>query len=115
MFAFPKTARLLLRKEFREVLDHGIKIADHNLVMVARPASETTARLGIIVSKKVGGAVVRNRIKRLLRERYRASRASLGAINLVIIARHKVAETPSEELFGSYDRCVSRLVRKLEA
>ena len=112
MFRFPKTSRLLKRAQFRATLDHGSKVTDRNLVVVALPAGGAGARLGLIVSKKVGGAVQRNRVKRLLRERFRVARDALEPVDLVIIARHRVAAVAATELFASFDRCLDRLRKR---
>jgi ribonuclease P protein component len=60
-----------------------------------------TSRLGITVSRKVGRAVVRNRVKRRIREWFRASRSSLGpGFDLVVIGRPAAAHlsrTSAEE------------------
>jgi ribonuclease P protein component len=115
MFRFPKAARLLQRSEFRNTLDNGIKVTDHNLVFVARPVSKGKVRIGLIVSKKVGGAVVRNRIKRAMRERFRTTQTKLRDLELVVIARQHAAVSETDELFASYDRCMARLERRIPA
>jgi ribonuclease P protein component len=59
---------------------------------VLRENSEGTVRLGITVGKKVGNAVKRNRIKRLLREYFRLNRdAFRGSTDIVIIARKDIS------------------------
>ena len=59
----------------------------HFLVLVARDES-ATARLGITVTRKIGNAVLRNRVKRSVREAFRHARSRLPAgISLVVIAR----------------------------
>ncbi len=65
--------------------------------------SETGAsRLGVTVSRKVGGAVVRNRIKRLVREIFRHGREALGTtpIDIVVIARPAAARVARERAVG---------------
>jgi len=52
------------------------------------------ARLGITVTRKVGGAVRRNRIKRLVREWFRGRREELKSCDLVVIARRGIPERP---------------------
>ena len=53
----------------------------------SEPAREGNARLGITVSKKVGGSVVRNRVKRWLRESYRRIVMLPAGMDLVVIAK----------------------------
>jgi ribonuclease P protein component len=70
-------------------------------VMLANPEKKYINRLGISVSKKNGGAVVRNRIKRIIREGYRAIERDelLLTGNLVIIAaRNEAADVKSTDI-----------------
>lgn len=115
MFEFPKENRLLKRQEFRITLDNGVKIVDSNLVLLGRKTDRPQGRIGLIVSKKVGNAVIRNRVKRRLRERFRLVKGELSGLDLVIIARHTAAGRDTSELFTSFDQCLRRLRKKLLA
>ncbi len=56
-----------------------------------RPGAERS-RLGVVVSKKVGGSVVRSRVKRLLRESFRLHQYELAqSLELVLVARPSIA------------------------
>jgi ribonuclease P protein component len=59
------------------------------LVFLDRRDDDGPARLGITVTRKVGTAVRRNRIKRLVREWFRLRRAMLGALDVVVIAKRE--------------------------
>lgn len=65
------------------------------------------ARFGLAVSRKVGGAVVRNRVKRHLREAIRHVRAGLDGVDLVIIARTEAASAGSAQLRLEVERICS--------
>jgi ribonuclease P protein component len=56
------------RGDFKKVFELGSKFPSKYLVIYARPSGLSFSRLGLSVSKKIGKAVVRNRIRRLLRE-----------------------------------------------
>jgi len=77
--------RLLKSSDFRAVYAARARAADTRLVVYARPNGLGWTRLGVSVGKRVGGAVQRNRIKRLLREAFRLSRASFPAGYDVVI------------------------------
>lgn len=75
---FGDDARLKERSEFRLVFEKGKKTVGRHLILWHRlDAAEREPRLGLSVSSKVGGAVRRNRLKRLLRETFRLRRSEL--------------------------------------
>jgi ribonuclease P protein component len=89
---FPKTARLRKRAEFLRLSRAGSKLQTANFVVISRPNDKNQTRLGITVSGKVGNSVVRNRLKRHVREFFRRRRAVfLPATDFVIIARKSAA------------------------
>src|ERR1700760_1697092 len=85
-FAFPKSARLLRRAEFLAVKAQGQGFAEGPLA-ASFQKREGRARVGITVSGKVGNAVVRNQVKRRLREAVRHELPSLPEVDLVLVAR----------------------------
>jgi len=76
-YGLPKSDRLLRRGTFDRVLKNRHRAADRWLVVYACRNTVGHPRLGIIVSRRHGGAVARNRLKRLLREAFRLSRLQL--------------------------------------
>lgn len=77
--------------------------ADGLLVLYARRNHLGKNRLGITVSKKLGHAVVRNRIRRRLREIYRLNEAQfLPGYDIVVVARSRAVEASFQELRDSY-------------
>lgn len=69
--------------------------------MESRKSKRVSARLGITVSRKVGNAVVRNYIKRNIREWFRGARAIVEDCDLVVIARRDAAELRGGEFVAA--------------
>jgi ribonuclease P protein component len=85
---FPKKARLTRRSEFLNLSRGERKVHTSHFVVISKTNDKGANRLGITVSARVGKAVVRNRIKRLLREFFRRHRYEiLPRRDIVIIAR----------------------------
>jgi ribonuclease P protein component len=82
--------RLTKPEEYTRVYNEGISKADRLLVLRALPNQLELSRFGISVSKRVGNAVVRNRVKRVLREILRQKSYSPGW-DVVFIARNPAA------------------------
>lgn len=72
--SFPKSRRLRKRVDYLKVQNSGNSKNSRYFVLVWKRKEETVGRIGITVSKKVGNAVVRNRIKRVVREFVRTRR-----------------------------------------
>jgi ribonuclease P protein component len=116
-----KSQRLLSKKDFDSTLDgSGLKIVCRDFVLVASKVDVShPARLGLIVSGKVGNSVVRNRIKRSIREVFRSSLAlapQLAGRDLVVIARPSLVDDQGrvkDDVQDSLRHCSSRLLKKL--
>ena len=84
---FGKAARLQRRREFLAVQQRGKRLYAGKLVILALDAGGKRPRIGITVPGKVANAVIRNRIKRQVREAFRSVAADLPPVDLVVIAR----------------------------
>ena len=110
---FPKGARLTTTWEFRRVRERGRSWGGKFIVLGvlndAPPDGSGLARIGFITSKRVGGAVVRNTVRRRLREAVRATRPRLRAgCWLVLVARHTAAKAGAAELAREWLRLAER-------
>ena len=96
--------------EFRRIYSKGRSTADALLVVYVRTNKHSSNRMGITVSTKVGHAVVRNKIKRRIREIYRLNEARLiKGCDIIIVARSKAAEAQYSSLEASFLKCCRKL------
>ena len=75
----PKKKRLTSNRQFKAVLDRGRRAGDRRLTLYMAPNDCEYARLGVSVGRSSGNAVVRNRLKRLLRETFRCNQDRIPA------------------------------------
>jgi ribonuclease P protein component len=89
-------------------------VTSRYLIVLSLPSPRSVDRLGIIASRRLGGAVLRNRTKRRLREIFRQSEARVrgadrgGALDLVVIPRREVAVLPFDALATEFRRVLDR-------
>lgn len=111
--------RLSRSADFDRVFREGRSFATRHLVLHAfpRPAgdraadAEATPRLGVSVGRRVGGAVERNRVKRLLRESFWAVAPALPATHdFVLVARAEAAELAREGGEQAFEAALRELV-----
>jgi len=78
-FSFPKKKRLVRNRQFKAVLARKLRVSDGLLTLYMAENDCGYVRLGVSVSKSCGGAVVRSRLKRLLREAFRQNQGQIPA------------------------------------
>jgi ribonuclease P protein component len=110
-------SRLSRSSDFKRVYRQGSSIASRFLVLYYFKRSSEMGgegpRVGLSVSKKLGGAVVRNRIKRLLREAFKACEARLAdEYDYVVIARPQLLELIEGDRKGAVTEAVIQLLEK---
>ncbi len=110
---FGKEARLRRRAEFLKVQEQGQKITAECLLALVLPNPGGQTRIGLTVSNKVGNSVVRNKIRRRLRELYRKRQPTLPkGLDVVVIARNSAAEADFAALTRAFDRVANELQRR---
>ena len=108
------------RLEFQRVHERGIRVNGRLMTAIILPNSRPNNRLGIIASRRVGGAVRRNRAKRLIRELFRLSKVSGSAINepssgfvdIVVIPRAGLLDASFEAITDDFRDILNRHAKR---
>jgi ribonuclease P protein component len=92
------TAKLRTNSDFRRVVQGGERVSGKRLTMYWIP-SEEPSRAGFVSKRELGGAVVRNRARRVLREAWRQVGPSVGRpVDVVFVARPAMAGAKTSEV-----------------
>ena len=112
---FPKRVRLLKSAEFDRVFGRRCSFADGLIVVYFATGESERPRLGLVVSRKCGNAVVRNRWKRALREAFRLVQHELPRhLDLVVLPK-RGAKPDVARLQASFAKLAARANEKLAA
>ena len=105
--------RVRKRAEFLEIQAGGVRVGGDCLVFILlRRAPGSPLRLGITASRKIGGAVQRNRARRLIREAFRSVFADLPAgLDIVVIVRRPLGERKLPAVLEEWQRALPRIRR----
>ena len=104
-----KMGRITKNSEYQEVFQQGKSAATRSIVLVRMKNGQTANRTGFITSKKIGNAVVRNRVKRLLREAYRTYAKDIACgYDLVLVARPPAANFDFKQAAAEMKRVLQR-------
>jgi ribonuclease P protein component len=107
---FPRSSRLKQRSDFARARAEGLRLVCGCLIAnVAPRAPGQQSRLGVVTSRKIGGAVQRSRARRLLRESFRLHQGELTRpVDLVLIARHSIAGKSLAEVERDFLRALTQ-------
>jgi len=101
---FTRQSRLTAAAEFDNVFRDGRRSADDLFTILYRANGLGYPRLGLAIAKKrVRHATGRNRLKRLIRESFRAARPDLGGTDVVVMARDKAGGADNAAVFASLE------------
>jgi ribonuclease P protein component len=107
---FRRGDRLRKRYEFRQTQLRGRRIHTRHFLIVVQPNALQNTRLGITVTKKVGTATERNRVKRVVREVFRRNRTMFPAAHdVVFIAKRGAPDLDYASVLGEVEGAAKRL------
>jgi len=95
------------RADFESAYNLGVKVNGRFMTMFARPNAGEHARLGIAATRKIGGAVIRNRAKRLTRELFRSHKPRAG-LDIVVVPRREFVDAPYPTLEREFKGLLER-------
>ena len=110
MQRFPKTARIRCADEFQRVREQGVRFSAGRITVAAASGSEK--RLGVVVSRKVGGAVQRNRIKRTIREMFRGNQEEFPHGDCVVVAHVGAAKLDNASIRRAMSLALGGLAKR---
>jgi ribonuclease P protein component len=110
-----RVSTLRRRSEFQAAYRQGVKTSGRFVVIFGLLRAEGGCRFGITATRRLGGAVVRNRARRRIRELFRRHGEALQelSIDVVVNARDGCASAPWTDVGADFVRCVTTLRRRL--
>ncbi len=113
---FPTYLRIRKRSDYLRVQNKGLTVHSAAFIgIVLDCGPDHNSRLGITTTKRVGSAVARNRIRRLVREALRRGRMTLPSnADMVVVARRATADFDSATIFNDLNVLGKRAIKMLE-
>ncbi len=103
IYKLSKQGMLHQNKKFQAVYKSGKSYANRMVVLYVLPNKDNVRRVGFAAGKKLGGAVVRNRVKRLLRESYRLNQYKLiDGVDLILVGRQAAIKADRMEVTKAF-------------
>jgi ribonuclease P protein component len=112
---FPPSFRIRKRLEFEAAQNGGRRATTAHFVFLlyARNENEAPTRLGIVASRKIGNAVVRNRAKRLVREAFRREKVVFGrGLDVVVIVRRPLKGLKLDDVVSEWRRAAGSVEKR---
>jgi ribonuclease P protein component len=98
------------RADFEQAYKTGARANGRFMTLFARATQEPVARLGIAATRKIGGAVVRNRAKRRVRELFQRQKPSAG-LDIIVVPRREFLDAPFDSLQREFGALLERVRR----
>jgi len=112
---FSPDRRVRKRSEFQDIAARGARVSTEHFVLIAapQPALPAPSRLGITASRRVGNAVVRNRLKRLVRAAFRETQGLLPDGHDLLVICRRAGSLDTAGVVGEWQRARPRLQKLL--
>ena len=108
---FRPNERIRRRVEYQQIYDRGVRIHGRYLTMFTLSNNLPIGRLGIAASRKLGGAIDRNRAKRLIREVFRRNKLAPG-FDIVVIPKRELLDASLNTLETEFRNTLERSLRR---
>ncbi len=112
VYSFSKNEHLKRSSDIREVFQTGRKWVGDFIIFYTKASPDSSLKAAFVVSKKIGGAVVRNRIRRLMREAYRLQKPFLKKISYWFVFSAKAGVEKWE--FSKIDEEMRRFFNQIQ-
>ncbi len=114
MTSFRPAEHVRKRADFELIYKTGTKRSGRLMTMFTREREEGLARLGIAATRKMGGAVERNRAKRLVRELFRHHKPA-AALDVVVVPRREMLGAPYERVESEFQSLLEKSRKRVNA
>ena len=111
MASFRPNERIKTRAQFQEIYQKGTRVHGRYSTVFVFANRLAIGRLGIAATKKLGGAVERNKAKRLIREVFRRNKVAAG-FDVVVIPKRELLDTSLTTLEADYRNTLERTLRR---
>ena len=108
---FRPSEHIRRRADFQQIYEHGIRTRGRWLTIFLLARDRSEGRRGIAATKKLGGAVERNRAKRLIREVFRRNKIAPG-FDVVVVPKREVLDASLTALEAEYRQTVGQGLRR---
>ena len=111
MAGLSQRERVRRRADYQQIYDRGMKIHGKLFTLFTLANNLTFGRLGIAATRKIGGAVVRNRAKRLIREVFRQNKLAPG-FDVVVIPKREMVDATLTAIEVEFRHTLERSLRR---
>ena len=111
MSGFNRSERVRRRVEYQKIYDQGTRVHSRLFTLFTLSNQLAFGRLGIAATRKLGGAVVRNRAKRLIREVFRRNKLAPG-VDLVVVPKRDLLDADLTAIEAEFHHTLERCLRR---